>query len=79
MCRRRLGSAWASDVEASDGVTKREREAFYYFNYRPNKIIYFFLALMNSAHLSIDVHCSSGAKKNRFSSTAGASFWCLRS
>ena len=38
-----------------------------------NKII-FFLALMNSAHLSLDVHCSSGAKKNRFSSTVGASF-----
>ena len=29
---------------------------------------------MNSAHLSIDVHCSSGAKKNGFSSTARASF-----
>ena len=28
---------------------------------RKNKII-FFLALMNSAHLSIDVHCSNGAK-----------------
>ena len=27
-----------------------------------NKII-FFLALMNNAHLSIDTHCSNGAKK----------------
>ena len=36
-----------------------------------NKIT-FFLALMNSAHLSIDVHCSNGAKKYRFSSTTGA-------
>ena len=35
---------------------------------------FFFLALMNSANLSLDVHYSSGAKKNRFSSTAGASF-----
>ena len=26
---------------------------------------------MNSAHLSIDVHYSNGAKKNRFSFTAG--------
>jgi len=32
---------------------------------------------MNSAHLFIDVHCSSRAKKNRFSSPAGACFlWC---
>ena len=29
-----------------------------------NKII-FFLALTNSAHLSIDVHCSNGIKKNK--------------
>ena len=57
-------------------MTKRERErdAFYYFNYRPNKIIFFFLALMNNAHLFIDVHCSSGAKKNKFSSTVRTSF-----
>ena len=44
-----------------------------------NIYIYIFcLALINSAYLSIDVHCSNGAKKNRFSSTAGAWFWCLR-
>ena len=57
-------------------MTKRERErdAFYYFNYRPNKIIFFFLALMNNAHLFIDVHCSSGAKKKKFSSTVRTSF-----
>ena len=50
----------------------RER-GVYYFNHRLIKII-FFLALMNSAHLFIDVHCISGAKKNRFSSTAGTCF-----
>ena len=26
VCQRRLGSAWAGDVKASDGVTKREKE-----------------------------------------------------
>ena len=26
VCQRRLGSAWAGDVEAGDGVTERERE-----------------------------------------------------
>ena len=36
---------------------------------KQNKIT-FFLTLMNSAHLSIDVHCNNGAKKYRFSSTA---------
>ena len=64
----RPAEAWVGE----HGVTEREMH-FYYFNHRPNKII-FFLALMNSAHLFIDVHCSSGVKKNRFSSTAGASF-----
>ena len=54
-------------------VTERERH-FYYFNHWPNKIIFFFLALMNNAQLSIDVHCSSGVKKKRFSFTAGTSF-----
>ena len=57
------------------GVTERERERearvtererhFYYFNHWPNKINFFFLALMNNAHLSIDVHCSSGVKKKK--------------
>ena len=49
--------AWVGE----HGVTERERH-FYYFNHWPNKI-FFFLSLMNSAHLSINVHCSSGAKK----------------
>ena len=57
---------------------EKEREEKYYFNEKGSKIIFFFfffcLALMNSAHLSIDVHCSNGAKKNRFSSTARAYF-----
>ena len=53
---------------------EKEREEKYYFNEKGSKIIFFCLALMNSAHLSIDVHCSNGAKKNRFSSTAGAYF-----
>ena len=44
-----------------------------------NKKLIFFLTLMNNAHLSIDVHCSNGAKIFRFNSTAIASFWCLRS
>ena len=36
----------------------------YYFNHWLIKIyIYIFFALMNSAHLFLDVHCSSGAKK----------------
>ena len=34
-----------------------------FYSSRWNKIIVFFLALMNSAHLSLDMHCSSGAKK----------------
>ena len=29
---------------------------------------------MNNAHLFIDMHCSNGAKKNKFSSTAETSF-----
>ena len=54
---------------------EKEREKKYYFNEKGSKIIFFFcLALMNSAHLSIDVHCSNGAKKNKFSSIAGACF-----
>ena len=59
----RPAEAWVGE----HGVTEREMH-FYYFNHRPNKII-FFLALMNSAH----IQCS-GVKKNRFSSTAGVSF-----
>ena len=51
-------------------LMKREVKYIYIYIY----IFFFCLALMNSAHLSIDVHCSNGAKKNRFSSTAGAYF-----
>ena len=67
----RPAEAWVGEhgvTERETRVTEREMH-FYYFNHRPNKII-FFLALMNSAHLSIDVHCSNEVKKNRFSSTA---------
>ena len=35
-----------------------------------NKKFLFFLHESYSAHLKIDVHCSSGAKSFRFSSTA---------
>ena len=38
-----------------------------------NKKLILFLTVMNSTHLSIDVHCSNGAKIFRFSSTAVAS------
>ena len=48
--------AWVGE----HGVTERERH-FYYFNHWLNKIKIFFLALINNAHISIDVHCSSGA------------------
>ena len=47
---------------------EREREKYIYIYFlmegreKFNKII-FFLALMNNAHLSIDTHCSNGAKK----------------
>ena len=63
---------------------ERERErhgvSFYYFNQDGSKIIYIFfnLALMNSAHLSIDVHCSNGAKKKKdFAPLLHVSFWCF--
>ena len=32
---------------------------------------------MNSAHLFIDVHCSNGAKKIKYSSTAVWVFLCV--
>ena len=58
-------------------VNERER-GVYYFNHRLIKIIIIIIiiiALMNSAHLFLDVYCSSGAKKKkRFSSTAEACF-----
>ena len=60
------------------GERKRKKEKIFLNergerNLIKNIYIYiYFLALMNSAHLSIDVHCSDGAEKNRFSSTAGA-------
>ena len=44
---------------------KKKRENIFLMEGREkfNKIIFFFLALMNNAHLSIDMHCSNGAKK----------------
>ena len=53
---------------------EKESKRKYFLNERRerNLIIFFFLTLRNSAHLSIDVHCSNGVKKNRFSSTTGA-------
>ena len=60
-------------------VRERERERYSMIKKNKNKKkqgvakqnkITFFLTLMNSAHLSIDVHCNNGAKKYRFSSTA---------
>ena len=45
---------------------RRERER--------NKKFFFFLHESYSAHLKIDVHCSSGAKSFRFSSTAAWGF-----
>ena len=47
-------------MRASDGVrmTERERETEARSE-RENEIIFIFLALINSAHLSIDVHCSN--------------------
>ena len=70
--------AWVGEHEVTKRerkarVTEREREREA-FNHRSNKIN-FFLALVNSVHLSIDVHGNSGAKKNRFSSIDGASFY----
>ena len=53
---------------------EKESKRKYFLNERREKnliIFFFFLTLMNSAHLSIDVHCSNRAKKNKFSSTAG--------
>ena len=84
----RPAEAWVGDIER-----EREREArcelwgendwertTFIISIGPGiKIIFFCLALMNSAHLSIDVHSSNGVKKNRFSSTARACFLWLRS
>ena len=57
----RPAKAWIGEHRERERERERERH-FYYFNHWPNKIN-FFLSLMNSAHLSINVHCSSGAKK----------------
>ena len=55
---------WESELERDVQRWEREREAgVYCFNHRLIKIINFFLALMNSAHLFLEVHCSGGAKK----------------
>ena len=44
---------------------EKESKRKYFLNERRerNLIIFFFLTLRNSAHLSIDVHCSNGVKK----------------
>ena len=59
---------------------KRKRKN-YFFNRKGekfNKITFFLLDVMNSAHLFIDVHCSNEAKFFRFSSIAAATrFLCL--
>ena len=70
---REKGTVWAMRWE-----WLRERTSFIILIGPGIKII-FFLALMNSARLSIDVHCSNGVKKNRFSSNVGACFLWLRS
>ena len=53
---------------------EKERKRKYFLNERGERYLlnFFFLVLSYSAHLSIDVRCSNGAKKNRFSSTVGA-------
>ena len=57
------------------GVTERERTIFIIFiGPRVNFLFFFCLALNYSAHLSIDVHCSNEAKKNKYSSTATCFF-----
>ena len=70
--RRKAGEREREREREREGERKRK----YFFNGRGErnliKYIYnfFFLALMNSAHLFIDVHYSNEAKKeNRFSST----------
>ena len=59
-------------------MTEREREPLFITLIHSRVIFFFFffcLALSYNAHLSIDVHCSNGAKKKkRFSSTTGAFF-----
>ena len=53
---------------------KKEREYFLNERGERNLIYIYILALMNNAHLFIDVHCSNGVKKKkkRFSPTTGA-------
>ena len=57
--------------------TEWERERNDFLIGGMNKIIFFFFAFMNSAHLKIDVHYSNGAKIFRLSSTAAARFLSL--
>ena len=45
----------------------------YYFNHQLIKII-IFLVFMNSTRLFLNVHCSSGATKDRFYSTTRVCF-----
>ena len=63
-------------------VNEREREArFERMKKKGARIIFFFLFFAPSyrAHLSIDMQCSKSVKKNKYSSTAGACFLCMRS
>ena len=59
------------------GVTEGERTIFIILiGLRVKNCFFFFLCLALSyyAHLSIDVHCSNGAKKSKNSSTAACFF-----
>ena len=51
------------EMRFRDEMRVNERASGIFLINSRNKIMFFFLALMNSAHLSIDVHCSSGGKK----------------
>ena len=62
---------------------EKERKRKYFLNERGERNLinfFFFLALMNSAHLSIDVHCRNGNKKKiDLAPLLEHVFWCLRS
>ena len=50
------------------------KNIYIYSNQTTNKIIFFFLSLSYSTHLSLDVYCSGEAKNFAYSSTAAALF-----
>ena len=57
------------------GVTERERTIFIILIGLGVKNCFFvYLVFSYSAHLSIDVHCSNEAKKNKYSSTTTCFF-----